>query len=165
MTTGITQLLTVDHQKIKDIYSQLKKMRSQTSFNIEECDQLFTEFKALVVSQSKAENMALYSLFSDADEKEEKELKSHSLEGYEKHQIFSRLLDEMASLEIFDNQWLAKLEVVTELLEQHVNEEETEYFPQVRDVLEPEELEDLGALYVQQQKEIYNLEKGDSSRF
>lgn len=163
MMSGITHLLANDHRRIEDCFLQLRTLREQPDYDLQECDRLFTELRAQIIAHTKAEEMALYSLFADAEEKEEVELKEDSLEGYEEHQIFNRLLDDMESIEVTDDQWLAKLSVLTDLLEQHVRAEEKNFFPKVVKVLEPEELEDLGALYLQQQKEVYKIEAQPSA--
>jgi len=161
MNDSLIDLLQADHRKLENFYTQLRKERESGDVDEANCENLFLRLRAMAISHSKAEEMALYSLFSDADEKEEKELKRHSLEGYEKHQLVDRLLSDIEDLEVDDDQWQVKLAVMTELLDHHIKEEEKEFFPEVKKVLEQEELEDLGALYVQQQREIYKIEMTD----
>jgi hemerythrin superfamily protein len=158
---SLVDLLKVDHRKLENLYTQLRKERGSENVDEANCENLFFQLRAMVISHSKAEEMALYSLFSDADEKEEKDLKRNALEGYEEHQLVDRLLSDMEDTEVDDDQWQAKLTVMTELLDHHIKEEEREFFPEVKKVLEQEELEDLGALYLQQQREIYKIEMTD----
>jgi len=161
MNDSLLDLLKSDHRKLENLYTQLRKERDLTNVDEAICENLFLQLRAMVISHAKAEEMAMYSLFSDADEKAEKILKDHSLEGYEEHELVDHLLSDMEDLEVEDDQWRAKLTVMTELLDHHIKEEEREFFPEVKKVLEQEELEDLGALYVQQQREIYKIELTD----
>lgn len=159
MSNSIVDLIVADHRKIEIIAKKLKDVSSPDYENRDnECEPLFIEFEAMIKSHAKAEEMALYSLFTDADEPEEEPLKEFALEGFEEHQLIDRLLGEMNELDCADDQWAAKLRVVTELVQLHMREEERQFLPKVRDALEQEELEDLGALYLQQQQELFKLE-------
>lgn len=160
MGDSIVDLIKSDHRKIEVLAQKLKEAEYIEGDSTTRVDVglLFTELKAMVKSHAKAEETALYSLFTDADEEDERELKEFSLEGFEEHQLIDRLLGEMDELEFGDDQWSAKMRVVSEILQHHLREEEKEFLPKVKDALEQEELEDLGALYMQQQQELFKLE-------
>jgi len=60
------------------------------------------------------------------------------LEGYEEHAVVKQLLSELDELSKDDETWGAKLKVLQENVEHHVEEEEGEMFPSARKVLSAE---------------------------
>ena len=79
------------------------------------------------------------------------ELKAHPkakdivLEGYEEHHVVDLLMGELEALDVNDETWGAKANVMKENIEHHIEEEEGEMFKKARQVFDEEELEDLGA--------------------
>ncbi len=77
-------------------------------------------------------------------------LKSHAegkdivLEGYQEHHVADVLLKELQELPPSDERWGAKLKVLKESLDHHIEEEEGEMFKTARTVLSREQLEEIG---------------------
>ena len=65
-------------------------------------------------------------------------------ESVEEHLAIKRILADLMESEPSDDQFDAKMKVLKEQVEHHVEEEEKDLFPKVRKVLSKEELEDLG---------------------
>jgi hemerythrin superfamily protein len=65
-------------------------------------------------------------------------------ESVEEHLAVKRLLADLMETEAGDEQFDAKVKVLKEQVEHHVEEEEKELFPKVRKSCSKEELEDLG---------------------
>ena len=65
-------------------------------------------------------------------------------ESVEEHLAMKRLLAEIMEGGTDDEQFMARMEVLKEQVEHHVDEEEKELFPKVRKACSKEELEDLG---------------------
>lgn len=78
-------------------------------------------------------------------------LKSHAeardivLEGYQEHHVADIVLEELQQLPPSDERWGAKLKVLKENIEHHIEEEEGEMFKTARSVLSREQLEEIGA--------------------
>ena len=66
------------------------------------------------------------------------------LEGYEEHHVIDMILDELLDLPEESEQWKAKLKVLKENIEHHIEEEEGEMFKIARQVFDAEMLEELG---------------------
>lgn len=87
-------------------------------------------------------------------------LKSHAeakdivLEGYQEHHVADVLLKELQELPPSDERWGAKLKVLQESLQHHIQEEEGEMFKTARSVLSPEQLEEVGARMAAMQQEL-----------
>jgi hemerythrin-like domain-containing protein len=65
-------------------------------------------------------------------------------EAVEEHLSAKRILADLIELEEIDDQAEAKMSVLKEQIEHHVQEEEKDLFPQVRKLLDTERLEELG---------------------
>jgi hemerythrin superfamily protein len=65
-------------------------------------------------------------------------------ESVEEHLAMKRLLSDIIEGDVEDDQFDARMSVLKEQVEHHVEEEEKELFPKVRKALSREELEDLG---------------------
>ena len=76
--------------------------------------------------------------------KQEAETREVTLEGFEEHHVIKTLLKELAASDVGSEQWTAKLKVLKENVEHHVEEEEGEMFKGAREVLSKDRLEDLG---------------------
>lgn len=66
------------------------------------------------------------------------------LEAYEEHHAVELLTDELDGMSPDDERFKAKATVVKELVQHHVEEEEEELFPEVRETLSQDELAELG---------------------
>jgi hemerythrin superfamily protein len=67
-------------------------------------------------------------------------------EAVEEHLSAKRLVADLMEMSPDDPQFEAKIKVLQEQIDHHVEEERTELFPKVRKLLKKEELEDLGVV-------------------
>ena len=67
------------------------------------------------------------------------------LESYEEHHVADLLVAELAAMEPGDERFTAKTTVLIENVRHHMDEEENEWFPQVREHLGRKQLQQLGA--------------------
>jgi iron-sulfur cluster repair protein YtfE (RIC family) len=89
-------------------------------------------------------------------DKGDEELKKIVLEGIEEHRQVKLFLAELSDLHGDNDRFKAKLKVLMEDVEHHVNEEENEMFPMVEDLIPREVLETLGT---QMEKEKARFQK------
>ncbi len=68
-----------------------------------------------------------------------------TLEAYEEHHVIDQIVGELEATPVSDETWAAKLTVMKENLEHHIEEEETDMFPKARQVMDEDELEELGS--------------------
>lgn len=66
------------------------------------------------------------------------------LESYEEHHVADVLVMELAALSPDSERFDAKTTVLIENVEHHIDEEESEWFPKVREALGRKELQELG---------------------
>ena len=130
------KLLKEDHKKVAGI---LEKIDATTERGVKTREELFTQLKNELDIHAEIEE----TIFYPALEKHEK-TRDITLEGIEEHRIVKELLAELDALSKDDEIWTAKMTVLKENVEHHVEEEEGEMFPKARKALTDEEIESLG---------------------
>ncbi len=73
------------------------------------------------------------------------DLESDILESYEEHHVADVLCAELADMTPDDERFTAKVTVLIESVEHHIEEEESAWFPDVREALGRKELQQIGA--------------------
>ena len=73
------------------------------------------------------------------------ELEDDVLESYEEHHVADLLVVELSAMKPQDERFTAKTTVLIENVDHHIDEEEKEWFPQVREGLGRKVLQELGA--------------------
>jgi hemerythrin superfamily protein len=69
----------------------------------------------------------------------------------EEHGVARKLISDLASGSLDADRWMAKVKVLDDLVNAHFNDEETVVFPKAQELLNAQELEDLGRRYNNQQ--------------
>jgi hemerythrin superfamily protein len=80
------------------------------------------------------------------------ELEDDVLESYEEHHVADVLVMELASMKPSDERFDAKTTVLIENVEHHMDEEEKEGFPKVREGLGRKQVQEIGAEMLQKRK-------------
>jgi hemerythrin-like domain-containing protein len=132
----IYKLLKQDHDAVKAIFKDLEATSEQAS---QKRETLFAELNTELTLHALAEEKLLYPLLKDAEESREL-----TLEAVEEHKVVKKLLKELEAGDKASEQWLAKLKVLKENVEHHVEEEEGELFKKAKKVISSEEAELLG---------------------
>lgn len=127
---------------IKDDHERLKKMfkRALETEDPGARGDLLQQIRAELVAHERMEEDIFYPALRGASEK----AKDIVLEGYEEHHVIDLILDEMFNVPEDTDQWNAKLNVLHENLEHHIEEEEGEMFKRARKAMSDETLQELG---------------------
>ena len=80
------------------------------------------------------------------------DLKDHVLESLEEHHVVKWLCSELEGMDAADERFEAKMTVLIETVRHHVEEEEQDFFPQVREALGRKVLGELGDMLEQAKK-------------
>ena len=129
-------LLKNDHEKVSGIFAKLEETTERASKTREE---LFAQLKQELDVHAHIEETIFYPAI-----KNEAETREITLEGFEEHHVIKTLLRELEGQSVETEQWTAKLKVLKENVEHHVEEEEGELFDGAREVLSREQIEELG---------------------
>jgi len=133
------ELLKADHEKVKAILAQLSET---TDRGIKKRTELLAKLEMEITLHTKVEEEVLYPAFKKAGGKEEAEM---YYEAKEEHRtVDSLVLPDLKTTDPSTPEFAGRVKVVKELLEHHIEEEETEMFPDAEQLLSKEELEALG---------------------
>jgi iron-sulfur cluster repair protein YtfE (RIC family) len=130
------RLLKDDHDKVK---AMLGKLDATTERAEKTRTEMLQTLKSELTVHETIEEEILYPAL-----KEFAKTKDIALEGYEEHHVVDGIMAELETTPVDDETWGAKLTVMKENLEHHIEEEEGEMFPKARKVMDEEELAELG---------------------
>ena len=128
------QILEQDHRKVKILFREVKDANDPGKKK-----ELFDKIDGELETHTHIEETVFYP----AIEKEEA-LKEMVAESLEEHREAKTLIKELEDLEAEDREFDSKLAELIEAVEHHVEEEEGEMFPKVREVFDKGQLEQLG---------------------
>ena len=131
------ELLKTDHRRVDELFSKVKANEDGNNKDV------FTRIKEELDLHTHIEEQIFYPhLLENGDE----ELQKIVREGIEEHAQVKTLLPEIAALDGDSDDFKAKLKVLMENVEHHVDEEENEMFPMVRDQIDEQMRTRLGSL-------------------
>jgi hemerythrin superfamily protein len=130
-------LLKADHKTVKSLFTKFSKLGDgATKSKREIVDQII---EALSVHAAIEEQV-----FYPAIRKEVEEVGDDVLEALEEHHVAKWLLSELDGMEPGHERFDAKVKVLIESVRHHIEEEEGELFPEVRQALGRKRLQELG---------------------
>jgi hypothetical protein len=138
-------LLKTDHEKVAGIFEKLEETTERAEKTRQE---LFMQLKQELDLHAHVEEAIFYPVLKKADETRE-----ITMEALQEHHVVKVLLRELDAMEVTSETWTAKLKVLKENVEHHVEEEEDDMFKKARTVLNTEQLEELGTLIEQEKKQ------------
>ncbi|MBK5356059.1 hemerythrin domain-containing protein [Pseudomonas sp. TH41] len=150
-------LLKADHDRVKAILSQLTE---STERGIKKRTELLAKLEMEITIHTKLEEEILYPAFKEAGSKEQDVM---YYEAKEEHRTVDTLvLPDLKATDPGTPEFSGRVKVVKELLEHHIEEEETETFPQAKKLLGKAKLDELG-LQMEEMKAGYKKALSDPS--
>jgi hypothetical protein len=111
------ELLKEDHREVESLFKKFESAKSESEKE-EIADQIDLELRV----HSMIEEQILYPAL--------REIESEIVaESFEEHGVVEELLDQLATMDLGEEQFDAKFKVMQENVEHHVEEEETQMFP------------------------------------
>ena len=138
MSNDAIVLLKNDHKEIKKTFNAFKKAGENAN---KEKGRLVKKMIELLTVHTYIENEVMYPRVRELLP----ELEDDVLESYEEHHVADVLVMELSMMKPTDERFTAKTTVLIENVEHHIDEEEKEWFPQVREGLGRKALQDIGA--------------------
>lgn len=132
-------LLKEDHQKVRELLSELEETTERASAKR---DELLATIEQELTIHTKIEEEIFYPAFRDAAQK--KDDKDLYYEAIEEHHVVELMLPEIKETDTDSEEFGAKAKVLKDLVEHHAEEEETEMFPRAQKLMDREELVQLG---------------------
>ena len=145
MSTDAIVLLKNDHKEVRKLFRDFEKLGDSAHATKGKVVDRIIE---LLTVHTYIENEVLYprvrALLPD--------LEDDVLESYEEHHVADVLVMELATMKPKDERFSAKTTVLIENVEHHMDEEEKDWFPKVREGLGRKVLQDLGAEMLEAKK-------------
>ncbi len=138
MSTDAIVLLKNDHKEIRKLFRDFRG--AGPNARVEKGRIVDDIIEALTV-HTYIENEGMYPEVRDLAP----DLEDDILESYEKHHVADVLVVELAAMKPDDERFDAKTTVLIESVEHHIEEEEQEWFPKVREELGRKQLREMGA--------------------
>jgi len=137
-SSDIVKLILEDHKPLKKLIKVLKDLEADMGDRRDALD----EFAPLLITHAKPEEQTLYE-FMKSDE----DMRESGFEGDVEHTIADQLLEEIDRTEIEDL-WSARVKVLAELVEHHIEEEEEELLPKFKKHSNADDRASLGNNYL-----------------
>jgi hemerythrin superfamily protein len=128
------EVLKQDHQKVKVLFQEVRQGTDRNKRK-----ELFDKIDTELEIHAHIEETVFYPALETHEE-----LKDMVAEALEEHQEVKIMLEELEEVGSESHDFGSKLQELIESVEHHVEEEEGEMFPKVRQVFEERELEQLG---------------------
>ncbi|MBB2914429.1 hemerythrin superfamily protein [Streptosporangium becharense] len=130
-------LLKDDHKTVEKLFKEFEKAGERAYKKKREIvDQIIEE----LTTHAYIEERVFYPVARESVP----ETAEHVLESVEEHHVVVWMLSELKGLDPEDERFDAKVKVLMENVRHHVQEEEDEWFPQVREAMGRKRLQELG---------------------
>ena len=146
MSNDAIVLLKDDHREIRKVFTAFEKAGDNAHAAKQD---LVDRMIELLTVHTYIENEVMYPRVRELLP----DLEDDVLESYEEHHVADLLVVELASMKPTDERFTAKTTVLIENVRHHVEEEEGEWFPQVRAGLGRKQLQEIGAELLEARKQ------------
>lgn len=143
------ELIKQQHEEVSKLFKKYEKLADHAD---EERQELFEQIADRLGAHAKIEELYFYP----AMKKDETE--DDLREAVEEHLSVKRLIADLLDMDSSDEEFDAKMKVLQEQVEHHVEEEEKDLFKEARKVLTKDQLDDLG---IQLEEEYDALMEGE----
>ena len=145
MSTDAIVLLKADHKDILKAFKDFEKAGENAHATK---GKLVDRIIELLTVHTYIENEVMYPRVRELLP----EVEDDVLESYEEHHVADLLVMELVPMTYKDERFEAKATVLIENVEHHIQEEEQDWFPKVREGLGRKVLQDLGAAMLEAKK-------------
>jgi hemerythrin-like domain-containing protein len=146
MSTDAIVILKQDHQEIRRLFRKFEQAGEHAHATR---GKLVDQILELLTVHTYIENESMYPRVR----KLVPELEDDVLESYEEHHVADVLAMELATMSPDHEHFTAKTTVLIENVEHHMEEEEKEWFPKVREALGRKQLQEIGAEMLELKKQ------------
>ncbi len=149
MSQNAIELLKTDHENVKKLLAELMKTSNRAT---KKRQQLLEKIDLELKLHTKIEEEIFYPAFKKAGKKEEAQM---YFEAIEEHRAVEELvLPDLENTEVNGDKFGGRAKVLKELLEHHIEEEESDMFPRAEELLSKEQLEQLGEQMLEMKQEM-----------
>ena len=145
MSTDAIVLLKSDHKEVQKLFRDFEKAGKRAEVTK---GKIVDRVIELLTVHTYIENEIMYPRVRDLLP----ELEDDVLESYEEHHVADVLSSELYAMKPSSERFDAKMTVLIESVRHHIEEEERDWFPKVREGLSRKVLQELGAEMIEAKK-------------
>jgi hemerythrin superfamily protein len=134
-------LLKADHKKVKELFAQVEETSERAKAQLQ---RLGDEICAELTVHTQIEEKIFYPAIQERTKRGHKDEKDLVLEAYEEHAAAKTVIGDIEATDPGDESYKPKITALSELIDHHVKEEESELFPAVQELFDQDELIELG---------------------
>jgi hemerythrin superfamily protein len=134
-----TKLLTSDHDEVRGLFEQFRK--AQESANTDRMRELQREIFSELETHTRIEEDIFYPAVRDLGVDDLTETVAEGIQEHHVVKVLMREVEDVSGEETYES----KMTVLMENVEHHAEEEESELFPELREHMGQERLDELGA--------------------
>lgn len=131
--TSFFDILKQDHDNVKNMFEQIEE--DEEGENREE---MFAGLRSELQEHMQLEENFFYPVMEQSED-----LRDMALEAYEEHHVAKTILSEFSGLDFDDDRWHAKMKVLQEVVNHHIQEEEKNIFKSARKALETDQISEI----------------------
>jgi hemerythrin-like domain-containing protein len=146
MSTDAIVLLKEDHKEIRRLFREFEKAGDTA---VKRKGKIVDQILEALTVHTYLENECMYPRVRELLP----DLEDDVLESYEEHHVADVLCVELAAMDPQNERFDAKTTVLIENVSHHIDEEEQEWFPQVRAGLSRKQLQEIGARMIELRKD------------
>jgi hemerythrin superfamily protein len=144
----VVELIMQDHRTLEKLFDELQQKTERRS-------ELLDKVAALLIAHSRAEEERVYPVVAkEAGERDE----AHH--GAEEHHEAEEMLEKLRKMSPEGKDFEKKLKEFIDAVKHHVEEEESDILPALRDAVSADRLKELGTAFAEQRRK--ELTGGDS---
>jgi len=144
VSTDAIVILREDHKEVRALFREFQKK----GVTPERQGQIVSKVVELLTAHTYIENEVMYPAVRELLP----ELEEDVLESYEEHHVADVLVGELSTMGPQDERFEAKTTVLIENVTHHMDEEESDWFPKVREGLGRNQLRELGERLLEAKK-------------
>lgn len=127
-----------DHRRVEEVFQQLADAEG------DECVDVVMQLRDLLVPHMVAEQQVVYPLLEDIEDEGAHDM---HMEAEEEHHVANLVLNELLNLSPDDSHYKAKCTVLQEIVQHHVEEEESEMLPMLQQHISKRRAQDVGKAF------------------
>lgn len=138
---NIFDLIEKDHEKVKSLLEEIQESANDK----ERRNNLLVQIKQELLAHNKAEESLIY------EELEKRGYEKLAVKSYEEHKLAEQCLENFRE-DLSEASFLARVEILTNLISTHIEEEEEETFDMLEEEFSEDELDNLGKKFQQERE-------------
>ena len=152
-------LLKADHKAVKELFEQVEDTSERAKAQLQKLgDQICTE----LTIHTQIEEQIFYPAIQEKTKRGHKEEKDEVFEAYEEHAAAKKVIEDIQATDAGDESYKPKITTLSELIDHHVKEEETEMFPHVKKLFDEEELVELGQRLAEMKQQLQQQQTAEA---